>query len=252
MSLKLLRDGKIVEVQTSEEKTLASFCDQLNFDVKLEWIDGQYWLHSDIEKERPIGIEIDKELKRHEEFFKRSSLQKELLAKAIGVKGPKRPKVNDLTAGLLGDTLLFLSFGCEVEATERNPIIAFLIQSALKNAQHPALSRLKFYHQDALSFLQERNEFEVIYYDPMFEDANEKSSPRKEMRIFRVFIGKDQDVEEVLRAALEKNAKRVVVKRPKHSAHISFSAPLEFTGKATRYDVYLGQNPRTFESNPVE
>ncbi len=247
MALKLLRDENEIPPETSEEKSLFVFCETLGFDVKLEWLDGQYWLHSDIEKERPIGIEIDKELKRHEEFFKKSSLQKELLAKAIGVKGPKRPHVYDLTAGLLGDTLLFLSFGCEVVALERNPIVAFLIQSALKNAQHSALTRLTFHSTDALSFLEEARDFEVIYYDPMFEDANEKSSPRKEMRIFRSFVGKDQDVKAVLEAALKKNAKRVVVKRPKHSVPISFEAPLVFTGKATRYDVYLGQNTRTFE-----
>lgn len=252
MSLKFIRDGKEFAADSAEEKSLVVFCENLPFEIKFEWINGQYWLHSDNEKERPIGIEIDKELRRHEEFFKKSSLQKELLAKAIGVKGPKRPKVADLTAGLLGDTLLFLSFGCEVEAVERNPLIAFLIKSALKNAQHPAISRLKFFHEDSKTYLDKQEEFEVIFYDPMFEDANEKSSPRKEMRIFRVFVGKDQDSGEVLGKALEKNYKRVVVKRPKHSAPITHPAPLEFVGKATRYDVYLGQNPRTFESNPVK
>jgi 16S rRNA (guanine1516-N2)-methyltransferase len=149
--------------------------------------------------------------------------------------------VIDLTAGLLGDTLLFLSFGCEVTAIERNPIIAFLIASALSNAEHPCLKKLKFESMDAQTFLKKLKDPEVIYYDPMFEDANEKASPRKEMRIFRSLIGSDSDGVEVFKQALDLNPKRLVIKRPKHSSAIMLKAPLVFSGKATRYDVYLGK-----------
>ena len=163
------------------------------------------------------------------------------MAKAIGVKGPHRPKVLDLTAGLLGDSLLFLSFGCEVLAVERNPIVAFLIESALKNAQHPAIGRFHFRPGDALTALTELTAIEVIYYDPMFEDANEKTLPRKEMRIFRSLIGKDLDAKSIFQKALEKNSRRLVVKRPRHSDYLGDRPPLEFVGKSTRYDVYLSR-----------
>lgn len=205
----------------------------------LEWMNGQYWLHSDIPKENPIGIEIDRELSRHEEYFKKSSLQKELLARAIGVKGPYRPKVLDLTAGMLGDSLLLLSFGCEVWASERNPVIQFLIESALKNAQHPKVQLLHFLPGEALVHLESPPAVDVIYFDPMFEDANSKTSPKKEMRIFRNMVGSDQDAEDVFKKAMALGPKRLVVKRPRHSVHLVQEPSVQYIGKSTRYDVYF-------------
>jgi 16S rRNA (guanine1516-N2)-methyltransferase len=245
MAIKLIKNGE----EVTPEQSLQDYAEMNNLDLVLEWHDGQYWLHSDNPKERPIGIEIDRELQRHIDFFKRSSLQKELLARAIGVKGPFRPKVLDLSAGLLGDTLLFLSFGCEVVALERHPVIAFLIQSALARASHPALKKLTFIPQDASQFLNSTWEGDVIFYDPMFEDPNQKASPRKEMRIFRNMVGEDSDGREVFEQALKKYPKRLVVKRPKHSQALSPVEAVNFTGKATRYDVYFAQNTRSFESN---
>ena len=239
MALKLIKDESFLTPSGPEFSELNKFCEGLEQDLVFEWINGQYWLHSDIPKERPIGIEIDRELSRHEEFFKKSSLQKELLAKALGVKGSFRPKVLDLTAGLLGDSLLMLAFGCEVVASERHPVIQFLIQSALKNAQHPKLQKFKFLPQDAFQVLQTEEIFEAIYFDPMFEDANEKASPRKEMRIFRSLVGSDQDALKVFELAREKKAKRLVVKRPRQSVNLGTEPSVQYIGKSTRYDVYF-------------
>jgi 16S rRNA (guanine1516-N2)-methyltransferase len=238
MTLKLIKDGKTLKPETQIELDLAQFCAVLEYPITFEWINGQYYLHSDIPKEKPISIKIDEELTRHEAYFKRSSIQKELLARAIGVKGAYRPEVVDLTAGLLGDSLLFLSFGCNVRAIERNPIVAFLIESALANSQHPFLERFKFERMSAQEFL-ENNTGEILYFDPMFEDENEKTAPRKEMRIFRTLIGEDADAKEIFKKALVKNQRRVVVKRPKLSQKLGEEKPLQYVGKSTRYDVYL-------------
>jgi hypothetical protein len=216
------------------------FCLNHSLEATLEWHSGQYWLHSDDPKELPIGISVDRELERHVEYFKQVSLLKELSARAVGVKSGIRPKILDLTGGLLGDTLLFLSFGCEVTTLERHPIISFLIQSALANASHAALSRLAFYPSDALSFLeQETTQFDVIYFDPMFEDASQKSAPQKKMRIFRSLVGKDEDALKVFELALQSRPKRLVVKRPRHSQELSSLPMVKFAGKSTRYDVYF-------------
>jgi hypothetical protein len=102
MAITFLRDGVKLPTDEAHYPELNNFSLNEGIDLTFEWINGQYWLHSDIPKENPIGIEIDRELTRHEEYFKKSSLQKELLAKAIGVKGPYRPKVYDMTAGDAG------------------------------------------------------------------------------------------------------------------------------------------------------
>lgn len=239
MALTLLKDGEKLDPHDRQFSELNNFCSKWNLDLVFEWKKGQFWLHSDVSGENPIGIEIDQELLRHEEFFKRSSIQKELLARAVGVKGPHRPKVFDLTAGLLGDSLLLLSFGCEVWASERHPVIQFLIQSALQNATHPKIQNFHFIGGEALSTWDEKQGIEVIFFDPMFEDANSKASPRKEMRIFRNLVGKDQDARDVFLKAHALKPKRLVVKRPRQSVTIDGKPDVEYIGKSTRYDVYF-------------
>ncbi len=237
MNLKVI--GGALSFETSDFQRLNNYCESEGLFLTLEWINGQYWLHSDDPKERPIGIQIDQELERHDEFFKRSSIVKELLARAVGVKPGIRPKILDLTGGLLGDTLLFLSFGCEVITLERHPVIAFLIQSALNNAHHPAVNCLTFIPMDAESYLAQKNIPDVVFFDPMFEDANARALPKKEMRIFRSFVGQDQDALNVFRRARELNPKRLVVKRPRLSVELGEVPKIKFEGKATRYDVYF-------------
>jgi 16S rRNA (guanine1516-N2)-methyltransferase len=229
MPVIFLKDGNVVPPEINLPGVNATF----------EWKNGQYWLHSDDPKEKPIGIEIDRTLERHQEFFKKSSVQKELFARAIGIKGPFRPKVLDLTGGLLGDSLLFLAAGCEVITLERNPLVAFLIQSSLKNAQHPLIAKLTFQESDAMEFLKSPPAVDVIYFDPMFEDANSKASPKKEMRIFRELLEGDADAEAVLERALTVGVKRVVVKRPRLSRELLVLKPVRMEGKSTRYDVYF-------------
>lgn len=229
MALIFLKDGEKIPSEFDISGTEATF----------EWINGQYWLHSDDPKEKPIGIEFDKVLDRHLDFFKKSSVQKELFARAIGIKGAFKPRVLDLTAGLLGDSLLFLAAGCEVTAIERNPLVAVLIESALKNARHPLLQKFHFHQGESVRFLEDKPQFDVIFFDPMFEDANQKSSPKKEMRIFRNLLSGDSDAEEVLKSALTCGVKRIVVKRPRLSKELGSGKPLRMEGKSTRYDIYF-------------
>ncbi len=229
MALIFLKDGKSIPPELDIPGAESTF----------EWINGQFWLHSDDPKERPIGIDIDRILDRHLEFFRKSSVQKELFARAIGIKGAFRPKVVDLTAGLLGDSLLFLAAGCEVIAVERNPLVAFLIQSALKNAKHSLIEKFTFLHSEADEFLDSSPVTDVIFFDPMFEDANHKASPKKEMRIFRTLLSGDSDAEAILGKALKSGVKRLVVKRPRLSRELLQRSPVRMEGKSTRYDVYF-------------
>lgn len=229
MPLTFIKDGQIIPPEFDLPEVNAT----------LEWREGQYWLHSQEAKERPIGIAVDEILHRHQEFFRKSSVQKELFARALGIKGGFRPRILDLSAGLLGDSLLFLAAGCTVTAIERHPLVGFLIESSLRNAEHPSLKRLQFQKGNAEEFLSPSLDYDVIYFDPMFEDANLKAAPKKEMRIFRELLQGDTDAESVLTKALSSGVKRVVVKRPRLSGELLDRKPLRMTGKSTRYDVYF-------------
>jgi 16S rRNA (guanine1516-N2)-methyltransferase len=246
MPVTFLKDSEPLENLPPLESELAKKLKDFGKEISFEWRGGQYWLCSPDPKENSIGIEIDETLRRHEKFFHHHSLKDEVLARAIGIKNKERPHVLDLTAGLLGDTLLFLAFGCQVTAVERHPIVAFLIQSALKNARHEKIENLEFVESDAAHYLENTSEEEVVFFDPMYEDANQKSSPKKEMRIFREVIGKDLDAKSIFTLA-ENKARRLVVKRPRLSEALSDKKAVEFKGKATRYDVYF-----PFGSNPLK
>lgn len=132
---------------------------------------------------------------------------------------------------------MLLAMGCEVQAVERNPVVAFLIKSALENARHPLLEKFRFEEQNAAEALGSKAQ--VIYFDPMFEDANQKSLPKKEMRIFREIVGQDHDAAEILKMARAVNPGRVVVKRPRLSVPLAPDFSLQIIGKSTRYDVYF-------------
>lgn len=239
MTLKVIKNGLEISTETCQFFELNKFCSHQGVSLKFEWLEGQYWLHSDRPRELPIGVMVDVVLRRHGEFLKKSGVQKELLARAVGIKGGERPKILDLTAGLLGDSLLLLSFGCEVWAVERHPVIRFLIQSALNNAHHPSLEKLHFLQSDGATVLENPPPSQVVYFDPMFEDVNEKASPRKEMRIFRGLVGKDLDALDIFEKVKKMNFKRFVVKRPRLSAYLGVRPEVEYVGKSTRYDVYF-------------
>jgi 16S rRNA (guanine1516-N2)-methyltransferase len=237
--MKLSIIGGQLSTKSEDYEILSAFCLSSGQSVCLEWIEGQYWLHSSNPKENPMTIEIDKELDRHLAYFKKSSIHKEVFARAIGVKSGIRPKVLDLTGGFLGDSLLLLSFGCEVTVLERHPVVSFLIKSALSNSRHPLLEQLHFLPLEAQEYLSRSPIQDVIYFDPMFEDANDKTLPKKEMRIFRSLVGKDQDARDVWLKAYACGPKRLVVKRPRLSVSLGKDPDILFEGKATRYDVYL-------------
>lgn len=238
MALKLPVLDKNFYLPDTQE--LEAYSENCSFEIEFEQIGNQLWLKSDLPKEKPIGIEVDETIERHLSYFKKSSLYKENLAKALGIKPSYRPQVLDLTGGLLGDSLMILAMGCKVTTLERHPVVSFLIQSALQAATHPLLKNLTFHSTDALSYLQQEGEdYEVIYFDPMFEDANHKAGPKKEMRIFREMIGSDGDAVQVFEMARSKALRRVVVKRPRLSRPIVNGDCLQFEGKSTRYDTYL-------------
>lgn len=194
-------------------------------------------LKSDIADERPICIDIDYELAYHQKTFKEASINKQPLYKALSLS--KGDWVDDLTAGLLGDSLLILSMGLKVRAYERHLIPQLLITNALKNTTLLNPDDFKFFPKGASYLLEEDLSGRTLYFDPMFEDPNHKTAPKKEMRIFRSLVSVDKDAENLLDQLIAKKPKRIVVKRPLRSRNLGRKPSHSIEGKSTRYDVYL-------------
>jgi 16S rRNA (guanine1516-N2)-methyltransferase len=178
----------------------------------------------------------------------RTSLKRETLARAMGLKNHTTPKIVDATAGLGLDSFILACLGFEVTLLERSPIIQALLEDGIQRAQldptvAPIANRLHLITQDTTLWLQTLTEDahpDIIYLDPMFPTRTKSALVKKEMRIFHDIVGDDPDADQLLRLALTCAAKRVVVKRPRLATHLADLTPsFSQTGSSCRFDIYL-------------
>jgi len=170
----------------------------------------------------------------------------EAVAKAVGIKGSYLPDVVDATAGLGRDAFVLASVGCRVRMLERNPVVAALLDDGLaRGYADPEIGgwlqeRLQLIHASSLTALTDITPRpQVVYLDPMFPHRDKSALVKKEMRLFRPFVGDDLDAPALLSAALELASHRVVVKRPRKAPAIDGSKPgYSLEGKSSRYDIY--------------
>lgn len=175
--------------------------------------------------------------------------RRQALARAVGLKKGWQPTVIDATAGLGRDGFILACLGCQVHMIERSPILAVMLEDALKKAELSEQTagviknRLQFTHADSSDFLQNlqpENYPDVIYLDPMYPERTKSSLVKKEMRMLRILSGDGQDATELLNIALARARNRVVVKRPRLAKTLSSLKPShQITGKTSRFDVYL-------------
>ena len=170
----------------------------------------------------------------------------QLIARAIGLKTYFNPTVLDLTAGFGQDAFILAGLGCKITMLERNSIIAALLKEGLTRAKTAAkwfkslqLELIEIEAQYYLSTL--KTSYDVIYMDPMYPIGRKSALVKKEMRILRYVVGKDEDAAQLLRTALKKARHRVVVKRSRLSPKLTDDVhpSLSYEGKSIRFDVYL-------------
>lgn len=183
--------------------------------------------------------------------------KKEAIAKAVGIKGQAAIRILDATAGLGRDAFVLASLGCTVDMIERSPAVAALLADGLHRAtQDESLSnwlplRMHLHHGVAYELLadwQTRSPEkvpDVVYLDPMFPHRKKSAAVKKEMRLFQLLLGPDEDADRLLKPALLLAKKRVVVKRPSGAPYLADKKPnIEMKGKANRFDIYLTELPR--------
>lgn len=171
---------------------------------------------------------------------------KELLLKAIGGRRDGLTVI-DATAGLGRDSLLLASYGAEVTLCERQPVVAALLADGLRRGRtddsDAVVSRMSLMEGSAVAFLSAAGAeplADVIYLDPMFPESGKSALVKKEMQMFHQLVGRDDDADALLTAALGAARYRVVVKRPPRAPVIDGPRAPQFSidGKAVRFDVY--------------
>ena len=173
--------------------------------------------------------------------IKRADHEK-LIKKALG-KSDHSLNILDCTAGMLQDTLLFLSLGHQVTALEQSKILFHLLQDGISRSEDQNIFiKLDLIHANACSYAAQAKNFDVIYFDPMYPPSKKNALSSGQLE----YISKILEVE-----SLENNAtkdfevlqlipaRKMVVKRPIKAEPFSFQTNYQVSGKTTRFDIYI-------------
>ena len=149
--------------------------------------------------------------------------------------------VIDATAGLGVDAFHLAATGCQVTAIEAHPVVYALLEDGWRHCTYPEVkSRLHLVQADAARWIgQLTSPVPVIYLDPMYPARPGTAAPKKGIRLLQHLVPYDAERDsELLRAAMAKVTRRVVVKRPHHAAPILPGKSGDTRGKLVRFDIY--------------
>ena len=174
-------------------------------------------------------------------------LREEFVVRAVCGKGtPHGERVIDATAGLGDDSFLLAAAGYEVELYERDPIIASLLADSLERAADSGMrdiaSRMHLHREDSIQALRELDYTPyAVLLDPMFPERRKSGSVKKKFQLLGRLEAPCSDEEELMQAALDTGAEKIVVKRPLHGPRLAGLAPSHtYIGKSIRYDCIRG------------
>ncbi|MDO5070099.1 MAG: class I SAM-dependent methyltransferase [Neisseria zoodegmatis] len=185
--------------------------------------------------------------------YRRTKGGGELIGKAVNHTA--RPTVWDGTGGLGRDAFVLASLGLQVDVFEQNPAVACLLSDGLMRALASddaevaqTAARITLHVGDTCALLprlaDEQGRPDVVYLDPMYPERQKSAAVKKEMAYFHGLVGGAQNEAGLLAAARRAAKKRVVVKRPRLGEFLNGEKPAyQYTGKSTRFDVYLPFEP---------
>lgn len=190
------------------------------------------------------GMELRADFVRMIPRLKPGRLQRELLVRAAHVKGvPGTSTAFDATAGLGEDSLLLAAAGFHVTLCESDPVIAALLQDALRRAHdapalHDAVARMRFREADSIAQLHALEQApDVVYLDPMFPERRKSAAVKKKFQLLHKLERPCSDELELLQAAMDAKPRKIVVKRPPKGPYLAGVKPTySLKAKAVRYD----------------
>ena len=173
--------------------------------------------------------------------IKRADHEK-LIKKALG-KSEHPLNILDCTAGMLQDTLLFLSLGHQVTALEQSKILFHLLQDGISRSQDQNIfTKLELIHTNACSYAAQAKNFDVIYFDPMYPSSKKNALGSGQLE----YISKILETESLENNAVKDfevlqliPARKMVVKRPIKAEPFSLQTNYQVFGKTTRFDIYI-------------
>ena len=168
------------------------------------------------------------------------------LAKAMGLRAGKTPKIVDATAGLGRDSFLLASLGAQVTMIERSKKMYTLLAQGMDRASHEGsdfqqiVGRMNLLYGDAKELLPELSA-DAVLIDPMHPPRKNSALVKLELRQVRQIVGADDDAADLIKVALGSAKKRVVLKWPAKADPIKgiHACSHQIIGKSVRYDVFM-------------
>lgn len=189
------------------------------------------------------GMELRADFSTMLPRLQQSALSRELLVRAARVRGADHPRVVDATAGLGEDSIMLAAAGFEVAMFERDPVIAALLDDALRRAAEDArlsgiVGRMRLMEGDSIAALRALDYApDVVYLDPMFPGRTKSAAVKKKFQLLHHLERPCADEKELLEAALTAHPRKIVIKRPVKGPHLAGVKPSHsLSGKAVRYD----------------
>lgn len=246
----------VIAVDNSgQNPLLVSFMEQhdveqseTQFDIKLIDIGQGIELHeyhqdkNDKRKLRKHFIDVEKITKQQRSF---PAAKQGAFNQALG----KSKTVIDATGGWGGDALLMCTQNYQVVILERHPVMVLLLQDAMQRLANTPWAKQnkvivpKVINTNAIAYFS--NTFtntvsvDCIYLDPMFPPKRKQSAlANKGIQFLHKLVGEDADAKELLMAAQQTKARRIVVKRPDYAQALGGKPDQQFSSKLLHYDVY--------------
>ena len=207
--------------------------------VELRRIDGRLTLMAD-------GMELAEDFREMLPRLRPDRLGRELLVKAVRVRGVEGIRVFDATAGLGEDSLLLAAAGFSVTMCEGDPVIAALLADGLGRAADDhelsgIVGRMSLVEGDSIEILPSLTESpDVVYLDPMFPARTKSAAVKKKFQLLHRLESPCADEASLMDAALAAHPRKIVVKRPIKAPVLAGVRPSHsISGKAVRYDVIV-------------
>ena len=165
-----------------------------------------------------------------------------LIKKALG-KHEAPLNILDCTAGMLQDTLLFLSLGHKVTAVEQSKILFCLLNDAINRSNDQEIFKaLTLINANACSYISKAEKFDVIYFDPMYPASKKNALNSGQLEYITKILATesiDNDPMQDFEVLRSMPIKKMVIKRPIKAKPFSKKMNYQVLGKTTRFDVYI-------------
>lgn len=161
----------------------------------------------------------------------------EALVKACGVQNGCL-QILDCTGGFGLDSFILQHYGAKVTLLERELAIYLLLNDGIQRAG--LTDTMQALHVDAVDFLANSNQFDVIYLDPIRPQEKSKVKNKHSIEVLRSLVKQPGNYTNLITTALSTPQVRVVIKLGKHE-QLTVTRKPTFTlaGKNTKFLVFI-------------